>query len=60
MNYAELSDIIKQLNVTQMDLARRLDVDGRTVRRWVSGETSIPLTAQLAIRYLLTKAKRRR
>ena len=45
----ELRALLKKLDISQMELARRLGVDGRTVRRWLAGEAKIPGPARVAI-----------
>ena len=45
----QLKTILKKLGISQMELSRRLGVDGRTVRRWLSGEATIPGPACVAI-----------
>jgi hypothetical protein len=42
MKNAELTDCLAELNLTQADLAARLGVAARTVRRWQSAEQPIP------------------
>ena len=45
----QLRAIIKKLGLSQMELARRLGVDGRSVRRWLAGEAKVPGPARVAI-----------
>jgi hypothetical protein len=40
----------------QTRLARTLKVDGSTVRRWLSGASSIPGPAEVAVQLLLERA----
>lgn len=40
----------------QSALARRLKIDGRTVRSWLQGRDPIPGPAETAVRLLLEKA----
>ena len=42
MTNIKLTKLLAQLNLTQADLAARLGVTARTVRRWQAGEQSIP------------------
>ena len=44
-----LRSILKKLGLSQSELARLLDVDGRTVRRWISGDNPVPGPARVAI-----------
>jgi DNA-binding transcriptional regulator YiaG len=41
----------------QTKLARALRVDGSTVRRWISGASSIPGPAQVAMELLLQRKR---
>jgi transcriptional regulator with XRE-family HTH domain len=41
MTPQHLRALLAMAGVSQMELARRLGVDGRSVRRWVSGERGI-------------------
>ena len=45
----QLRAILKKLGLSQMELSRRLGVDGRSVRRWLAGEAPIPGPARAAI-----------
>lgn len=38
----ELRTSLQALGMTQLELSRLVDTEGRTVRRWVSGESSVP------------------
>lgn len=44
MTPADLRQSIASANVSQMELARRIGVDGRTVRYWLAGK-AIPESA---------------
>ncbi len=33
---------LRQLGLSQSELARQIDVDPRTVRRWAAGQVSVP------------------
>ncbi len=39
----------------QTRLARYLEVDGSTVRRWIAGAVAVPPTAKIALRLLLER-----
>ena len=45
----QLRTILRKLGISQMELARRLGVDGRSVRRWLAGEAPVPGPARAAI-----------
>ncbi len=49
MSPKRLRSILKKLGLNQSELARLLDVDGRTVRRWIKGDNPVPGPARLAI-----------
>ena len=54
MTSADLEAARRKLRLTWSELARALDVNPATVRRWKSsGE--IPRTVELALRYLLIR-----
>ncbi len=42
INPKQLRSVMQKLGLNQSELARKLDVDGRTVRRWISGENPVP------------------
>jgi len=42
MTNTELTNFLAMLNLTQADLAARLGIAARTVRRWQAGEQPIP------------------
>jgi DNA-binding transcriptional regulator YiaG len=43
----ELDTILSRLGLSQLGAARLLDIDGRTVRRWIAGEVPIPQSITL-------------
>lgn len=49
----ELREALEAAGVTQMELARRLEVDGRTVRYWLAGR-GIPDSVVPEIKEALT------
>lgn len=52
MTAAELKQAIAELGTTQTDLAARLDVSDRTMRRYAAGAAAIPTVVYLAIEFL--------
>ena len=50
MQPAEFAAAIAALGWSQMEAARKLEVDGRTVRRWIAGEREIPGPVVVALR----------
>lgn len=49
MGPKQLRATLRKLDMTQMELARRLGVDGRTVRRWLAGAAPIPGPVRAAL-----------
>ena len=54
----KIRDAITRLGTTQRGLARLLEVDERTVRRWCAGDVPVPAVVWLAIAHLERTAKR--
>ena len=48
---------IEQLGLSQVAAAKLLGVDGRTSRRWASGERDVPPPAERFLRYLIATRK---
>jgi DNA-binding transcriptional regulator YiaG len=53
----EYSAAIEALGLSQIAAAKLLGVDGRTSRRWVSGERDVPEPAARFLRYLIATRK---
>lgn len=49
MTASDLRAILSRLGMTQMQMARILDVDPKTVRRWVSRKNPTPIPRVVAI-----------
>ena len=47
------------MGLSQGELSQRIDVSERGVRRWENGEVPIPKIAELALRYLAEKNRRK-
>ena len=45
----QLRALLRKMGISQLELARRLGVDGRSVRRWLAGEAPVPGPARAAI-----------
>lgn len=50
-------EALAELGLSQLAAARLLGVDGRTSRRWVSGERPIPPPVQNFLRYLMATGR---
>lgn len=53
MTGTEFERIRDRLALTQTDMARMFGVETRTVRRWGSGESLVPVTTAMILRILL-------
>lgn len=53
MTGADFRATIALLGLSQLGAARLLGVDGRTVRRWISGERDVPEPAARFLRYMI-------
>jgi DNA-binding transcriptional regulator YiaG len=53
----EYSEAIQTLGLSQIAAAKLLGVDGRTSRRWISGERDVPEPAARFLRYLIATRK---
>ena len=42
MTDTQLRRVLRRLGLSQMELARQINVDPRTVRRWVRGDQTVP------------------
>jgi transcriptional regulator with XRE-family HTH domain len=57
MSDRELLRKIERMGISQQELARKLELDPRTVRRYVSGERPIPRPVEYAVRWLAELAE---
>ena len=46
MTAAAFRRLLKRLEISQLEAARRLGRDPRTIRRWVSGQAPVPKAAE--------------
>jgi DNA-binding transcriptional regulator YiaG len=53
----EYRSAIETLGLSQLAAAKLLGVDGRTSRRWVSGERDVPAPAARFLQYLIATRK---
>lgn len=58
MTAAKLRKYMEEFGLTQPRLAKGLDVDVRTVRRWVTGESTIPRVVDYALRYMAQNTRK--
>ncbi len=58
----EFKTLRKSIGYSQARLSKEMDVTIRSLTRWETGEVAIPKIAELALRYIAdrTKKKRRR
>jgi hypothetical protein len=54
MTAYQLKLAMRELGLSQTELASRLDVGARTVRRYVAGAYPIPVVFELAVEYLVS------
>ena len=59
MTQIELAAALRELSLTQSELAAALDISARTMRRYVAGDARIPRVVELAIELLLLKYRAR-
>jgi DNA-binding transcriptional regulator YiaG len=59
MSGNEFRKLRKAMGLSQGELSQRIDVSERGVRRWENGEVPIPKIAELALRYLAEKNRRK-
>jgi DNA-binding transcriptional regulator YiaG len=59
MSGGELRKIRRAMGLSQDELSKKIDVSARGVRRWENGEVEIPKIAELALRYLAEKNRRK-
>jgi hypothetical protein len=52
MSPAQLQKLLDSARLSQVEAARQLDIDPRTMRRYIAGELPIPKPVELALRYL--------
>jgi hypothetical protein len=50
MNAKELRALLDSEELSQSEAARRLDIDPRTMRRYIAGDLEIPLLVEIAIK----------
>jgi plasmid maintenance system antidote protein VapI len=51
MTALQLRRLLRRLDLTQVEAARRLGVDPRTMRRWVAGDSRIPEAVAIVLRH---------
>lgn len=49
MTGQELKEYIEKIGATRQEIAQLLDVDYRTLSRWISGESPVPRMVELLI-----------
>lgn len=56
MTPTQLRAALERLELSQMECSRLLRVDGRTVRKWIAGDSEIPTSVTMLLN-LLVKGK---
>ncbi len=58
----EFTKLRRSIDYTQARLSKEMDVTIRSLTRWETGEVAVPKIAEIALRYIAdrTKKKRRR
>ena len=56
MEAKEFRDLLKELSLSQRELARRLGRDATTVNRWFLGKLPVPAYAEAYLRAILQTA----
>ena len=59
MSGDEFRKVRRAMGLSQDELSEMIDVSARGVRRWENGEVTIPKIAELALRYLAEKNRRK-
>jgi len=52
-----VAELVESTGLTQKKIGEILDVDARTVRKWLSGERQFPYLAQFALECLVLSAE---
>ena len=60
MSSQQFRHALRQLGLNQVQAARRLGVNPRTLRRWVAGDSRIPESVALLAQLWLRERRRRR
>ena len=59
MSGSEFRKVRQAMGLSQDELSEKIDVSARGVRRWENGEVAIPKIAELALRYLAEKTRKK-
>jgi DNA-binding transcriptional regulator YiaG len=57
MTPEQFQSALDRLELSQLEASRRLEVDGRTVRRWIAGDREIPGPVRVLLRTWLAHPK---
>jgi DNA-binding transcriptional regulator YiaG len=60
MSPQQFRQALRQLGMSQVQAAKRLGVNPRTVRRWVAGDSRIPESVSLVLQLWGRERRRRR
>jgi hypothetical protein len=56
MTAGQLQKLLDRARISQRGAAKALDINERTMRKYVAGDAAIPRTVELAAKYLWEKA----
>ena len=56
----EFTKLRRSIDYTQARLSKEMDVTIRSLTRWETGEVAVPKIAELALRYIADRAKKKR
>ena len=60
MSPQQFRQVLRRLRLNQVQAAKRLGVNPRTLRRWVAGDSRIPESVGLLLQLWLRERRRRR
>jgi hypothetical protein len=55
MTPTELQRLLTNNKLSQVDVAKELDMSDRNIRRYISGELTVPKTVEYALRWIVSQ-----
>lgn len=55
MTAAQLQKLLDRAGLSQRGAAKAIDINERTMRRYVTGESEVPLTVEYALRWVVSQ-----